>query len=533
MALRLAAPVAAAMHHQAAAGRAPRAVPGVRWRPPTSDAACGAGRGAGRRRPAPPPPPRRLAAHLRPRRRPRRRRAAASAPAARSDRTARSRPRPTMPTAELTMARALALPRPRRHAPRCGPRRSRPWSRRCTTPGTATRPAPTRWRAAARTALDEARERAGRGRGLRARRGRVHERRHRGRQPRGRAGVLGARDGHGGVHRHRAPGRPRPGRPGRWARRARRRPRRRRPRCACASALDDDVALVSVDAGEQRGRAPSSRWTRSPSSCATVRHGRCSTPTPSQAALLARRPGGRRGGRPDHARVAQVRRTRSARGRSSCAVAWPSSAQQLGGGQERERRSGTQDVAGAVGFAAAAVASLRDRARLVDREPSLARPARRRPSWPAVPGPVESAVPSGATRDHLVAGVANVCLPAVDSEALLFLLEHEHARAGQRRVELCQRRPGAVARARRARHRAEPGRRLTPAVARVVAPPTADIDGRRAGRAHGRSAVCRTTPATEPRRDRTRARRDVGRRRLVGRRRPARGGRPRGGRRHA
>ena len=37
-------------------------------------------------------------------------------------------------------------------------------------------------------------------------------------------------------------------------------------------------------------------------------------------------------------------------------------AQLLGGGQERDRRSGTQDVAGAVGFAAAAVASLRDRA---------------------------------------------------------------------------------------------------------------------------------------------------------------------------
>jgi cysteine desulfurase len=101
-------------------------------------------------------------------------------------------------------------------------------------------------------------------------------------------------------------------------------------------------------------------------------------------------------------------------------------AQQIGGGQERERRSGTQDVAGAAGFAAAALAADADRASLVTR-------ARR---WrddladavvAGVPGAVESAVPPGASRDHLVAGTANLCLPAVDSEALLYVLEHEHA----------------------------------------------------------------------------------------------------------
>ncbi len=43
-----------------------------------------------------------------------------------------------------------------------------------------------------------------------------------------------------------------------------------------------------------------------------------------------------------------------------------------------------------------------------------------------VPGAVESAVPDGSDRHHLVAGVANVCLPAVDSEALLYVLEHDH-----------------------------------------------------------------------------------------------------------
>jgi cysteine desulfurase len=101
-------------------------------------------------------------------------------------------------------------------------------------------------------------------------------------------------------------------------------------------------------------------------------------------------------------------------------------AQQLGGGQERERRSGTQDVAGALGFAAAAMASARERDALT------ARASRWRDDLTAaivaeVPGAVETAVPPGAARHHLVAGVANVCLPAVDSEALLYVLEHEHA----------------------------------------------------------------------------------------------------------
>jgi cysteine desulfurase len=100
-------------------------------------------------------------------------------------------------------------------------------------------------------------------------------------------------------------------------------------------------------------------------------------------------------------------------------------AQQVGGGQERERRSGTQDVAGAQAFAAAARAAAASR-------PAFVAQAR---VWrdglvdvllDAVPGMRESAVPAGAGRDHLVAGIANVCLPQVDSEALLFLLEHDH-----------------------------------------------------------------------------------------------------------
>jgi cysteine desulfurase len=104
----------------------------------------------------------------------------------------------------------------------------------------------------------------------------------------------------------------------------------------------------------------------------------------------------------------------------------PIEAQQVGGGQERERRSGTQDVAGALGFAAAAATARDDRSSL----------AARAGAWrdelvaavlTGVPGAIESAVPPGTDRDHLIAGIANVCLPAVDSEALLYVLEHEHA----------------------------------------------------------------------------------------------------------
>ncbi|MEO7571691.1 MAG: aminotransferase class V-fold PLP-dependent enzyme [Acidimicrobiales bacterium] len=100
-------------------------------------------------------------------------------------------------------------------------------------------------------------------------------------------------------------------------------------------------------------------------------------------------------------------------------------AQQLGGGQERERRSGTQDVAGALGFAAAAIAAAHEREALVDRATTwrdeLAAAITR-----AVPGAVESAAGDDGDRRHLVAGIANLCLPAVDSEALLFMLEHDH-----------------------------------------------------------------------------------------------------------
>jgi cysteine desulfurase len=99
--------------------------------------------------------------------------------------------------------------------------------------------------------------------------------------------------------------------------------------------------------------------------------------------------------------------------------------QLVGGGQERGRRSGTQHVAGAVGFAVAAELAAGERqalwARAVRWRQELVAAIRA-----AVPDVVDSAVPPGAGTDHLVPGIVNLCLPEVDSEALLFVLEHEH-----------------------------------------------------------------------------------------------------------
>ncbi len=91
----------------------------------------------------------------------------------------------------------------------------------------------------------------------------------------------------------------------------------------------------------------------------------------------------------------------------------------LGGGQEHERRSGTHNVAGIVGFAAAleVLAATRDAhatrvRRLRDRlaDGLLA----------AVPGAVETGVRGGK-----VAGTCHVCIRGIEAEALLFLLDRE------------------------------------------------------------------------------------------------------------
>jgi cysteine desulfurase len=99
----------------------------------------------------------------------------------------------------------------------------------------------------------------------------------------------------------------------------------------------------------------------------------------------------------------------------------PLAAQLLGGGQERERRSGTQNVPGAVAMAAAATATAEQRSAATGR---LA-PLRDRlvdGLVDQVDGCIETVGGHGG-RDHTVAGSAHVCIEGIESEALLVLLE--------------------------------------------------------------------------------------------------------------
>jgi cysteine desulfurase len=89
----------------------------------------------------------------------------------------------------------------------------------------------------------------------------------------------------------------------------------------------------------------------------------------------------------------------------------------FGGGQERDRRSGTHNVAGIAAMAAAARATVDERA------PTIATVSAQRDRLvdgllAAVPDVVET-VP----RPLKVAGSAHVCIEGIESEALLFLLE--------------------------------------------------------------------------------------------------------------
>jgi cysteine desulfurase len=89
----------------------------------------------------------------------------------------------------------------------------------------------------------------------------------------------------------------------------------------------------------------------------------------------------------------------------------------LGGGQERDRRSGTHNVAGIVAMAAAMRTTVVERAATVDR----VCPLRDR----LVDGLI-AAVPDlyeTVPRIDKVAGSAHVCIDGIESEALLFLLE--------------------------------------------------------------------------------------------------------------
>ena len=101
----------------------------------------------------------------------------------------------------------------------------------------------------------------------------------------------------------------------------------------------------------------------------------------------------------------------------------------VGGGQERGRRAGTPDVAGAASFAVA----LRE---AVDERPDSVE--RLRVLRDALIGGLTdrlgdrllvSAAPNGGDRGHIAAGIANVCIAGVQSEALLFLIDAAGVRA--------------------------------------------------------------------------------------------------------
>ena len=103
----------------------------------------------------------------------------------------------------------------------------------------------------------------------------------------------------------------------------------------------------------------------------------------------------------------------------------PLRAQQLGGGQERERRSGTQNVAGIVAMVVAA------RGTAAERDAEIARIGALRDRLldglvARIDGLVETL---GPDRSGRAAGIAHVCIPGVESEALLYLLEREDVSA--------------------------------------------------------------------------------------------------------
>jgi cysteine desulfurase len=87
----------------------------------------------------------------------------------------------------------------------------------------------------------------------------------------------------------------------------------------------------------------------------------------------------------------------------------------IGGGQERERRAGTANVAGAVALAVALQLAVEERVELVERTGRF-RARLLDGLRVAVAGLVET-VPDG------VPGIVHVCVPGVESEALLFLLD--------------------------------------------------------------------------------------------------------------
>lgn len=95
----------------------------------------------------------------------------------------------------------------------------------------------------------------------------------------------------------------------------------------------------------------------------------------------------------------------------------------LGGGQERARRGGTQNVAGIAAMAVAAAETVAERPAAVPRVAAL-RDRLADGIRAALSGVVETGV-SGHDRRHKTANICHLCFEGIESEALLFLLEKE------------------------------------------------------------------------------------------------------------
>jgi cysteine desulfurase len=89
----------------------------------------------------------------------------------------------------------------------------------------------------------------------------------------------------------------------------------------------------------------------------------------------------------------------------------------VGGGQERERRSGTHNVAGIIGTAVALAAADRER------DDERVRIGALRDSLvDEITGRLDDVVET-VPRDRKVAGSAHICIDGIENEALLFLLD--------------------------------------------------------------------------------------------------------------
>lgn len=95
-----------------------------------------------------------------------------------------------------------------------------------------------------------------------------------------------------------------------------------------------------------------------------------------------------------------------------------------GGGQERGRRSGTPNVPGIVGFGVAARMAVEERAAKAGRVAAL-RDRLATGLLAAVGTAVETVVPAGSDRTHVLPGHLHLCLPGTAADEVLFLLDQE------------------------------------------------------------------------------------------------------------